>query len=179
MLGARNISIVRFFLFVAVHHQLPGGGAATIGVAQPLVVIVLAHFALDRPVRRAALLAAAAGLIGVALLVQSPQAALDPTGVAAALAGNASMAAGTVPTRRRPSSVPLVTFTAWQIAAGGLLLLQVALRLEPIPTSFSAVDRLALVRLGLVGTARTYILWFQTIARFEPSVVSSLGLLRR
>lgn len=73
--------------------------------------------------------------------------------------------------------MPLVTFTAWQLAAGGLILLPLALWLEPIPESLTVPNVLALFWLGLVGAALTYVLWFPGIARLEPSLVSTLGFL--
>ncbi|WAJ28296.1 EamA family transporter [Antarcticirhabdus aurantiaca] len=176
VLGALNFSLFWFFLFVAA-YRLPGGVAATVGAVQPLIVILMARVALATPIRASALLAAAIGLLGVALLVLSPAAALDPVGVAAALIGTTCMAAGTVLTRRWQPPVPLVTFTAWQLAAGGLLLLPPVLFLEPIPAAFDRANALALAWIGLVGAAMTYILWFRGIARLEPSVVSSLGFL--
>jgi probable blue pigment (indigoidine) exporter len=63
----------------------------------------------------------------VALLVLTPGVRLDATGIAAGLAGAVSMACGTVLTRKWRPPVPLLTFTAWQLTAGGLLLLPVAL----------------------------------------------------
>ncbi len=67
----------------------------------------------------------------MALLVLTPNAALDPVGVAAGLAGAVSMAFGTVLTRKWQPPVPLLTFTARQLAAGGLLLVPVALVFDP------------------------------------------------
>lgn len=176
VLGALNFSAFWFLLFVAV-YRLPGGVAATVGAVQPLMVIALARLVLSTPIRRSALLAACVGLLGVAFLVLSPQAALDPLGIAAALGGAASMAGGTVLTRRWQPPVPLVTFTAWQLAAGGLILLPLALWLEPIPENLTVPNVLALFWLGVVGAALTYVLWFRGIARLEPSLVSTLGFL--
>lgn len=176
VLGALNFSAFWFLLFVAV-YRLPGGVAATVGAVQPLIVIGLARLALSTPIRRSVLLAACVGFFGVALLVLSPRAALDPLGVAAALGGAASMAGGTVLTRRWQPPVSLVTFTAWQLAAGGLILLPLALWLEPIPATLTVPNVLALVWLGLVGAALTYVIWFRGIARLEPSLVSTLGFL--
>lgn len=176
VLGALNFSAFWFLLFVAV-YRLPGGVAATVGAVQPLIVIGLARLVLSTPIRRSALLAACIGLAGVALLVLSPKAALDPLGVAAALGSAASMAAGTVLTRRWQPPVPLVTFTAWQLAAGGLILLPLALWLEPIPAALTVPNVVALAWVGFIGAALTYILWFRGIARLEPSLVSTLGFL--
>jgi probable blue pigment (indigoidine) exporter len=86
ILGALNFSVFWSLLFVSA-YRLPGGAAATVGAVQPLVVVFLAAAVLGSAVRPAAVLGALAGLAGVALLVLTPGAALDATGIAAGLAG--------------------------------------------------------------------------------------------
>ncbi len=126
ILGALNISLFWSLLFISV-YRLPGGVAATVGAVQPLMVVFISAALLGSPIRLMAVLGAICGTAGVALLVLTPNAALDPVGVAAGLAGAVSMAFGTVLTRKWQPPVPLLTFTAWQLAAGGLLLVPVAL----------------------------------------------------
>lgn len=176
LLGALNFSLFWAMLFVAA-YRLPGGVAATLGAIQPLFVILLARLALGSPIRPLAILGAMAGMLGVALLVLTPQATLDPLGVAAGLAGAASMALGTVLSRRWQPPTTALTFTAWQLVAGGLLLLPAALLLEPEPPSMDALNVAGIAYLGLIGAALTYIIWFRGVARLEPAAVSSLGFL--
>lgn len=176
VLGALNFSIFWWLLFVAA-YRLPGGVAATVGAIQPLIVILLARALLGSVIRPMSIMAAIAGMGGVALLILTPNAALDPVGIAAGLAGAVSMAAGTVLSRRWQPPVTPLTFTAWQLTAGGLLLLPVALWLEPSLPSLTSANLLGLAWLGLIGAALTYILWFRGISRLEPSVVSPLGFL--
>ncbi|GAD23433.1 permeases of the drug/metabolite transporter (DMT) superfamily [Acidovorax sp. MR-S7] len=176
ILGALNFSVFWSLLFVSA-YRLPGGAAATVGAVQPLVVVFLAAAVLGSAVRPAAVLGALAGLAGVALLVLTPGAALDATGIAAGLAGAVSMACGTVLTRKWRPPVPLRTFAAWQLTAGGLLLVPVALLAGPHWPAPTAGHLLGLAWLGLVGAALTYVLWFRGIARLEPGVVASLGFL--
>ncbi len=176
VLGALNFSIFWWLLFVAA-YRLPGGVAATVGAIQPLIVILLARGLLGAPIRPLSIVAAIAGMAGVALLILTPNATLDPIGIAAGLAGAVSMAAGTVLSRRWQPPVSPLTFTAWQLTAGGLLLLPVALLQEPSLPALTTANLLGLAWLGLIGAALTYILWFRGIARLEPSVVSPLGFL--
>ncbi len=176
ILGALNFSVFWALLFVAA-YRLPGGVAATLGAIQPLVVILLARALLGSPVRGLAVLAALAGIGGVALLVLGPKAALDPVGVTAGLASAASMALGTVLSRRWQPPVSALTFTSWQLTAGGILLLPVALLAEPALPPATALNVLGIAYLGLIGAALTYVIWFRGIARLEPAVVSSLGFL--
>lgn len=176
VLGALNFSVFWALLFLSA-YRLPGGVAATVGAVQPLIVIALSRLVLAAPIRPLAVLAGVAGIGGVALLVLTPAAALDPLGVAAGLGGAVSMAFGTVMSRRWQPPVPPLTFTAWQLTAGGLLLLPAALALEPPLPPLSAVNIAGFVWLGLVGGALTYLLWFRGLARLEPASVSALGFL--
>lgn len=68
LLGALNFSLFWWMLFVAA-YRLPGGVAATVGAVQPLLVIGLARLLLGTPVRLLSVVAAVAGLAGVALLI--------------------------------------------------------------------------------------------------------------
>jgi probable blue pigment (indigoidine) exporter len=175
-LGALNFSIFWAMLFLSA-YRLPGGVAAAVGAVQPMMVVWLASVLLGSPLQLRSVLAALVGLGGVALLVLTPQVALDPVGVAAGLAGAASMALGTVLTRKWRPPVPLLTFTAWQLTAGGLLLLPVALLLDPPLPTLNTANLAALLWLGLLGTALSYIVWFRGLARLELAVASSLGFL--
>ena len=176
ILGALNFSVFWSMLFVSA-YRLPGGAAATVGAVQPLVVVFLAAWVLGSALRPASVLAALAGLAGVALLVLTPGVALDATGIAAGLAAALSMACGTVLTRKWRPPVPLLTFTAWQLTAGGLLLLPLALWAGPDFPAPTPGHLIGLAWLGLVGAALTYVLWFRGIARLEPNMVAPLGFL--
>ncbi|KAG0944909.1 hypothetical protein G6F31_014522 [Rhizopus arrhizus] len=176
ILGALNFSVFWALLFVAA-YRLPGGVAATLGAIQPLVVILLARTLLGSPIRSLSVVAALSGLAGVARLVRTPKAALDPVGIAAGLASAASMALGTVLSRRWQPPVTALTFTSWHLTAGGILLLPVALLAEPALPPLTALNVTGLAYLGLIGAALTYVLWFRGVAKLEPAVVSSLGFL--
>ncbi|APG46042.1 EamA family transporter [Phaeobacter porticola] len=176
VLGALNFSIFWSLLFVAA-YRLPGGVAATLGAVQPLVVVFLSALMLKTPVRTAAVLAAGLSILGVALLVLTPSAQLDGIGVFAGLAGAIAMAAGVVLSRKWQPPVSLLTFTAWQLTAGGLLLIPVTLWSLPAVPQLSGENLLGLAYMSLIGGAATYVLWFRGIARLEPSVVSLLGVL--
>ncbi|MBD3625015.1 MAG: EamA family transporter [Rhodobacteraceae bacterium] len=175
-LGALNFAVFWCLLFVTA-YRLPGGVAATLGSLQALLVILLARGVLGTPIRAASVLAAVAGALGVAALVLGPEARLDPLGLLAGLGGAASMAAGTVLSRKWHPPVPPLTFAAWQLTAGGLLLAPVAALLEPALPPLSLSNLAGLVWLGLIGAAATYWLWFRGVARIEPSAVSMLGMM--
>lgn len=176
VLGALNFSIFWVLLFVAA-YRLPGGVAATVGSIQALFVIFLSRAVLGTQVRVLAVVAAVMGMGGVALLLLTPSDALDPLGVIAGLGGAASMAAGSVLSRRWRAPVPAITFTSWQLMAGGVLLLPFAVAFEPSIASYSPTSFLALAYLSIIGAALTYVLWIRGLDRIPLTAVSALGFL--
>lgn len=175
VLGALNFTIFQSLLFVAA-YRLPGGVAATAGAVQPLIVVFVAAALLGLRVLPLSVVATLGGVIGVALLVLRSDAQLDVWGLAAALGGALSMAFGTVLTRKWSTDIRPLVLTSWQLTAGGLLLVPIALLAEP---ALPALDRANLSGFAYLGvtTALTYLLWFRGIARIEPEAVSALGFL--
>ena len=161
-LGLANIGVFFALLFVAA-QRLPGGVAATIMSAQPLVVGLLAWPLLRRQPRPAQLAAALAGSLGVGLLILGPEAKLDAIGVAAALAAALSMATGTVLIERWGRIGTPLALAAWQLALGGLVLLPVALLVEGVPPVLTARNVVGFLYLVPIGTALGYWLWVRGI----------------
>ena len=161
-LGLANIGVFFALLFVAA-QRLPGGVAATIMSAQPLVVGLLAWPLLRRKPRPAQLAAALAGSLGVGLLILGPEAKLDAVGVAAALAAALSMATGTVLIERWGRIGTPLALAAWQLALGGLVLLPVALLVEGLPPALTARNVVGFLYLVPIGTALGYWLWVRGI----------------
>ena len=176
LLGALNFAIFWTLLFVAAYH-LPGGVAATVTSVQALIVLGMARGWLGTPVRPVSVASAITGVIGVGLLLLGPSAALDQVGIAAALGAAVSMAAGTVLSRKWQPPVPALSFTAWQLTAGGLILLPLSVLAEPALPPLTVTNLGGLLWLGLIGAALTYWIWFRGVARIEPGAVSMLGMM--
>jgi probable blue pigment (indigoidine) exporter len=176
VLGTLNIGAFFALLFVAA-YRLPGGIAATLGAIQPLVAAGLAAVVVHERVRLVTVAAGLLGVTGVALLVLRADAALDPLGIAAGLAGAASMATGVALTKRWGRPVPLLAFTSWQLLAGGLLLLPLALVVEGRPPPLTGTNLAGFAWLATGGTALAYSLWLRGIERLPVARVSILGLL--
>ena len=176
ILGGLNFSIFWTMLFVSA-YRLPGGVAATVGAIQPLIVVFFARLAIGTPIRALALVAALTGVIGVGLLVLTPGAQLDFFGVAAGLAGAVAMAMGTVLSRYWKPPVSNLTFTGWQLTAGGMLLLPVAIAFEPLMAMPTFANLAAIIYLGPIGASVTYFLWFRGLAKLGPASVSTLAFL--
>ncbi|MFZ5807653.1 MAG: EamA family transporter [Chloroflexota bacterium] len=176
VLGFLNIGLFFVLLFVAA-TRLPGGITAIIGAIQPLIVIALAWIILKERPTTHKLGFAILGLAGVALLVFTQTAQLDRLGVLAILSATLSMTCGTVLTKKWGRPVPLISFTAWQLVAGGIVLLPVALIVEGVPSILTARNGLGFIYLGTVNTGLAYTLWFRGIVRLPATTMPMLGLL--
>ncbi|MFG3704873.1 EamA family transporter [Micromonospora sp. NPDC047670] len=176
VLGALNIGFFFALLFVAA-YRLPGGVAATVGAVQPLLVAALSAGVLGDRLTPRTVLAGAAGVAGVGLLVLRADARLDGVGVVAALGGAVVMAVGVVLSKRWSSSAPLLATTGWQLAAGGLLLIPVAVLVEGPPPALTTGNLAGYGYLTFVGSALAYALWFRGIRALPPTTVTFLGLL--
>ncbi|NEW74885.1 EamA family transporter [Streptomyces rhizosphaericus] len=177
-LGVLNIGLFLPLLFIAA-ERLPGGVAATLAAAQPLVVAVLAVTVLHERLSPWRLLWGVTGVVGVGLVVIGPNAALDTVGVVAGLAGAVTMALGVTLTKRwgRPAGVGATTFAGWQLTAGGLFLLPLTFLAEGAPPAIDLPAALGYLWLGLVGGLITYALWFQGITSLPVASVAVLALL--
>ncbi len=170
VIGFSNIGLFFALLFVAA-SRMPGGLAATLGAIQPLVVVLISAWLIGRAPHPVQILAGIAGLIGVALLVLSPEATPDPIGVAAAIGGALSMSIGTILIDRwGRMGTPLET-TTWQLIFGGGILLPVALMIEGLPPAPGLTEMLGYGWLMLMGTAFAYYVWTRGIGRIGPSAI--------
>ncbi|MFI7704975.1 EamA family transporter [Nonomuraea sp. NPDC049480] len=177
VLGTLNIGVFFALLFVGA-YRLPGGVAATVGAIQPLLVAMLSAGLLHERLTPRTVVAAVAGVAGVGLLVLRADARLDALGVAAALGGAAVMAVGVVLSKRWRSPAPLLATTGWQLVAGGLVLLPVALAVEgPPPATLTAANLAGYAYLTLIGAAVAYALWFRGLRELSATKVTFLGLL--
>jgi probable blue pigment (indigoidine) exporter len=176
VLGTLNIGAFFALLFTAA-YRLPGGVAAALGGIQPLVAAGLAALLLRERPQPVVLAASVAAVVGVALVTLRATAHLDGWGVAAALGGAASMATGVVLTKRWGQPVPLLTFTSWQLIAGGIILLPLALVTEDLPATITWRNVAGYAWLATAGGAIAYSLWFRGIARLPVASTSLLGTL--
>jgi probable blue pigment (indigoidine) exporter len=175
-LGVLNIGIFMPLLFLSA-YRLPGGVAATLGAIGPVIVAGLAWALLQERLLPVRVVAGVTGAGGVALLVLGASARLDALGVAAGLLGTASMALGTVLTRRWVRDHHPLDVTAWQLTAGGLALIPVTLVGEGLPATVTVAHVTGWAYLGVVGGALAYALWFRGLSRLPAAAAAFLPLL--
>lgn len=176
VLGVLNIGAFFVLVFVAA-YRLPGGLAATLTATAPIAIMLLAWALVRERPALASLAGAVVGAGGVALLVLRGAVAPDPVGVAAALGAVAMSSLGFVLVKRWRAPVDLLTLTAWQLVAGGLVLLPVALVVEGAPPPIDAGAVGGFLFLGLVGTVLAYVVWFRGLRELPAAAVSLVGLL--
>ena len=175
LLGLCNIGLFFPLIFLAAYH-LPGGLAATLQATSPLAVMAIALPALgERPgVRR--VVAALVGLLGVGLLVLRAGGELSTLGLVAAVGSVVVSALGFVLVKRWPSPTDMLTTISWQLVAGGLVLVPVALLVEGAPPALSATNLGGLLWLTTMGTAVAYYCWFRGLVRMPAGAVAIVGL---
>lgn len=178
VLGALNIGAFFPLLFLAA-ERLPGGVAAAVAGAQPLIVLALGALVLHERIRPSSAAAALGGTMGVALIVLGPSAGLDAWGVLAALGGVTATGAGMVLTKRwgRPKGVGPITYAGWQLGAGGLVLLPLTLLIEGTPPAIDATAALGYTWLATAGGIFAYTLWFGGIQKLPVIAPGLLALL--
>ena len=72
--------------------------------------------------------------------------------------------------------VPLLTFTAWQLTAGGLVVLPLVAVIEGWPSHLTALNIGGFLWLATAGTVIAYALWFRGIERLPVAQVTLIGL---
>ncbi|MFD5557183.1 EamA family transporter [Streptomyces sp. NPDC127068] len=177
-LGVLNIGLPFPLLFLAA-ERLPGGVAATLAAAQPLLIALLAVAVLREALSAWRLAWGLIGMVGVGLVVIGPSAAFDDVGVLAALGSAASMALGLTLTKRwgRPPEVGPTAFAGWQLTAGGLFLLPLTFLAEGAPPAIDLPAALGYLWMGLVGGLIAYVLWFRGVTTLPVTSVAVLVLL--
>lgn len=178
VLGVLNIGAFFPLLFIAA-ERLPGGVAATLGAAQPLVVAGLAVVVVGEKVSVWRLAWGVAGVVGVALVVLGPGAGLDGLGIVAGLGGAVTMGVGVTLAKRwgRPAGAGPFAYAGWLLTGGGLFLLPLVALIEGVPPHIDGRGLVGYLWLGTVGGLIAYALWFRGIGRLPVTAAALLGLL--
>lgn len=176
ILAILNFAIFHVLLFVAA-YRLPGGLAAVVGAIQPLMMMFLIWLVDGRKPAHLALVASIIGVIGMAVLLLSPNSSWNLIGILAATTGAMLMTCGIFLARRWRTEMPLLAFTGWQLLIAGIMLAPLAWFIDPPLVTLTTKNLVGYGYLSLLGTTLAYVLWFNGIAKLSPVAVSSLGLL--
>lgn len=176
ILGVLNVG--GFFLLVYLAAQLlPSNIAASVMSLAPLALAGFGWLLLgDRPTVQIGL-GAVAGVLGVVLLVGGASGHIAPAGVAVSLSALVLSSIGAILATRWRGDVPVLTYTAWQLLAGGVLLAVLAGAIEGAPPAMHPDTVAALTFNAVVATALAYVCWFTGLANLRAGVVGTVGTL--
>ncbi len=175
ILGGLNIGAFFPLIFLAGYH-LPGGLAATLTATSPIAVMLVAWALIAERPALLSLAGAAVGIIGVGLLVLEGGVRVDRIGLAASLGAVVISSIGYVLVKRWQPPVDLITFSAWQLIAGGLMLVPVAALVEGGPPPLDARAVGGFLYICVFGTALAYVAWFTGLRQMPAGAVALIGL---
>lgn len=180
-IGVLQIGAPYALLFVA-QQWVPSGLSAVLFATFPVWLLLFARVLLpDQPLRPRALLAAALGLGGIAVL-QLPalrgQALSPAAGLGAGLIVAAAMliAVANLITRRTLSDQPALLVTCVQILGGAALLCCAALGEGGRAAAWTPRALAAVAYLAIFGTALTYLSLFWLLPRLPVSAIGAIPL---
>ncbi len=176
VLGVLNIGA--FFVLVYLAAQLlPSSIASTIMASSAGVILLLAWPLLAQRPQVLSAIGAAVGFAGVAVMLAPGGDDINGWGVLASLAAMASSSVGFLLARRWGGGIPLLAMTSWQLIAGSMLLLPIAIVVEGAPPTLDGGATLGFLYLTVVGTAIAFVAWFAGLRHLPAGVVGVIGLL--
>ncbi|WJM87442.1 DMT family transporter [Dickeya chrysanthemi] len=176
ILGSLSMGLFFLLLYIAT-QRLPSSIAASIGALSPLVFAGVAWLLIHERVNARFLGGAAFGIVGILLIVGAKEGTIDVVGVAAAFGAIILMAIGAVLGKLWDDGTPVLTTTAWQLMAGGIELLIVAVLAEGAPPVVNSSELIALSYVSLISTAVSYACLFTGFRYLGAGMVGLLGLL--
>ncbi|MFE7837108.1 EamA family transporter [Streptomyces sp. NPDC057474] len=176
LLGLLNVSVF-FVLVYAASQLLPTSVASTVMAAAPLTMMLIAWPLVSERPGRAHLAGAAIGLGGVCLMLLSGAAGAGVPGILASAAAVLVSSFGHILTKRWNAGTDVLASTAWQLTAGGLILLPVAAAVEGLPPALSPQALLAFAYVALIATALAFVVWFTGLRHLPAGTVGLIGLL--
>lgn len=165
-----------FVLLYMASELLPTSVASSIMAASPLAMLLIAWALAGQHPRRTHLVGALVGLAGVVLMIGGDS-AISVRGVAASAAAMLVSSVGYVLSARWRDGADALSLTAWQLTAGGLILLPVAVAVEGGPPAIGGVAALGFGYSTFVATALAFALWFGGLRHLPAATVGLLGLL--
>ncbi|MBW0117135.1 DMT family transporter [Pseudonocardia abyssalis] len=176
VLGVLNTSA--FFALVYLAAQLLPTSIASVIMASSSVVMMLIAWAVlaERPAAAAAV-GAALGITGVVTMLLTGVEAVSPGGVTASVGAMLMSSVGFVLARRWSGEVPVLDSTAWQLVAGGVVVLPVAVLVEGAPPVLDGPALAGFAYVGVVATALAFTAWFTGLRHLRAGTVGLVGLL--
>jgi probable blue pigment (indigoidine) exporter len=176
VLGVLNVGAFFVLIYLAA-QRLPTSVAAMIMALAPVAMMALAAALLsERPATRT-VTGALVGIGGVAIMLSGRGGGVDGWGVIASVTAMTMSSVGFVLSKRWSTGIDVRDSTAWQLAAGGILLLPVAVVGEGRPPHLDAGAVLGFAYVTVIATALAFIAWFAGLRHLPAATVGLIGLL--
>ncbi len=177
VLGVLNVGA--FFVLVYLAAQLlPSSIASTVMATSPVAMMLLAWLLIAERPRLLSLVAAGVGIAGVALLLLTSAEGIRWDGVLASVAALAMSSVGYILAKRwNGPSIDLIASTSWQLVAGGLVLVPIAVAVEGGPPVLDTPALLGFGYVSFVATAVAFVAWFSGLRKLPAGTVGIIGLL--
>lgn len=176
ILGTLNVAA--FFVLIYLASQLlPSSIAATIMATSPLVMMGLAWLLLAERPMLLQCVGAVFGVAGVALLLTTASNGVSIPGVLASIAAMVLSSIGYVLSKKWGSELDILTLTSWQLIAGGLLLIPVAVGFEGVPPTLTMPAILGFGYVTVIATAVAFVAWFSGLRHLGFGSAGLIGLL--
>ncbi|WP_158865888.1 DMT family transporter [Leifsonia sp. AG29] len=176
VLGTLNVGAF-FVLIYAAAQLMPASIASTIMAFSPIALALIAWPLVHEKPNRMRLGGAAVGVAGVMVMLWGGTTSVSGTGIAASVTAMVMSAVGFLLAKRWNPDVGALASTAWQLTAGGLLLLPVAAVIEGPPPAVNGATIAGYAYLSLVATALAYVAWFTALGHLRADSVGLVGLL--
>ncbi|MFU8854339.1 EamA family transporter [Micromonospora sp. SL1-18] len=176
VLGTLNMGA--FFALVYLAAQaLPTSIASTIMATAPVVMMLIAWAALAERPCAAHLVGAGIGIGGVCLMLLNGSAAVDFSGVLASIAAMVMSSLGYILAKKWSAGSDVISLTSWQLMAGGVILLPVAVATEGAPPTLDLPAAIGFAYVTVVATALAFAAWFTGLRHLSAGTVGLVGLL--
>lgn len=176
VLGLLNTSV--FFTLIYVSAQaLPTSLASMIMATSPVVLMLLAWLVNAERPPALRLVGAGIGIGGACLMLFAAVTEVSLLGIAASVTAMTLSSVGYILAKRWAGEVDVLASTAWQLTAGGLLLVPAAVAVEGAPPALTADQLIAFGYVTVVATAVAFAAWFAGLKHLPAGTVGLIGLL--
>jgi len=176
VLGTLNMGAFFALIYLAA-QTLPTSIASTVMATSPVVLMLFAWAALSERPRPMHLAGAGVGVAGVCLMLLTGSVAVDARGVSASVAAMVMSSFGYVLAKKWSADVDVFSLTSWQLIAGGVVLVPVAVAVEGPPPALSGPAMLGFGYVAVVATALAFAAWFAGLRHLSAGTVGLVGLL--
>lgn len=176
VLGLLNVGAFFILIYVA-SQRLPTSIASTTMALAPIVMMLMAWALLSQRPQLLPMAGGLLGVIGVSLMLSGGDGEVDLLGLLASVGAMAMSSVGYVLAQRWRDGADVLAMTAWQLVAGGLMLVPAAVLVEGAPPALDASAVLAFVFVVVVATALANLAWMAALRAMPAGAVGMIGLL--